>query len=192
MHENENRVYIDVNEMADAMQRKFRDYRIKKRGPFRALVRKAYDELTEMFAKKYCARDCCEDEDDEDEVDVEVFTRVLFRDHPRQQILNRTYWFQSDPQNTMLDGMLLKMYKRTQNKQNGNSSDKELIDISSDDDADKGEPNPCSKTNEPEPAEKSPQQKAGPSSHAEKPPVPTKEVEQLKTVNFKLLRRYLM
>ncbi|XP_076679935.1 nuclear valosin-containing protein-like smid [Andrena cerasifolii] len=158
MHENENRVYIDVNEMADAMQRKFRDYRIKKRGPFRALVRKAYDELTEMFAKKYCARDCCEDEDDEDEVDVE-----------------------SDPENTMLDGMLLKMYKRTQNKQNGNSSDKELIDISSDDDADKGDPNHCSKTNEPEPAEKSPQQKPGPSSHAEKP-VPTKEVEQLKTL----------
>ena len=158
MHENENRVYIDVNEMADAMQRKFRDYRIKKRGPFRALVRKAYDELTDMFAKKYCARDCCEDEDDEDEVDVE-----------------------SDPQNTMLDGMLLKMYKKTQNKQNGNSSDKELIDISSDDDADKGDPNPCSKTNEPELAEKSPQQKPGPSSHAEKP-VPTKEVEQLKTL----------
>ena len=159
MHENENRVYIDVNEMADAMQRKFRDYRIKKRGPFRALVRKAYDELTEMFAKKYCARDCCEDEDDEDEVDVE-----------------------SDPQNTMLDGMLLKMYKRSQSKQNGNSSDKELIDISSDDDADKGDPNPCSKANEPEAEEKSPQQKPGPSSRAEKPAAPAKEVEQLKTL----------
>lgn len=33
--------------------------------------------------------------------------------------------------------MLLHMYKRTQYKQNGNSSDKELIDISSDDDVSK-------------------------------------------------------
>ena len=75
MHENENKVYIDVNEMADALQKKYRDYRIKKRGPFRALVRKAYDELTEMFAKKYCSREwpSYDDEDEEEEVDVEVF-----------------------------------------------------------------------------------------------------------------------
>lgn len=33
--------------------------------------------------------------------------------------------------------MLLRMYKKTQYKQNGNSSDKELIDISSDDDMSK-------------------------------------------------------
>lgn len=33
--------------------------------------------------------------------------------------------------------MLLHMYKKTQYKQNGNSSDKELIDISSDDDVSK-------------------------------------------------------
>ncbi|XP_015190465.1 PREDICTED: nuclear valosin-containing protein-like isoform X2 [Polistes dominula] len=72
MHENENRVYIDVNEMADTLQRKYRDYRGKKRNAFRTLVRKAYDELTEMFAKKN-SRDwySYEDDDDEDEVDVE-------------------------------------------------------------------------------------------------------------------------
>lgn len=80
MHENENKVYIDVNEMADALQRKYRDYRIKKRGPFRALVRKAYDELTELFSNKYCSRECsaCDDEDEEDEVDIEVFICILF------------------------------------------------------------------------------------------------------------------
>ncbi|KAK2580628.1 hypothetical protein KPH14_007738 [Odynerus spinipes] len=72
MHENENRVYIDVNEMADTLQRKYRDYRGKKRNAFRALVRKAYDELTEMFAKKSSrVWYSYEDEDDEDEVDVE-------------------------------------------------------------------------------------------------------------------------
>nr|XP_012152476.1 PREDICTED: nuclear valosin-containing protein-like isoform X3 [Megachile rotundata] len=152
MHENENKVYIDVNEMADALQRKYRDYRIKKRGPFRALVRKAYDELTERFAKKYCARDwpAYDDEDEEEEVDVE-----------------------SDPQNTMLDGMLLKMYKKSQNKQNGNSSDKELIDISSDDDVSKVESN-SNKTNESEITEKNLQQKPGPSSCA-KQAEPTQE-----------------
>lgn len=81
MHENENKVYIDVNEMADALQKKYRDYRIKKRGPFRILVRKAYDELTEMFAKKYCSREwpAYDDEDEEEEVDVEVYIDIIFK-----------------------------------------------------------------------------------------------------------------
>lgn len=118
MHENENRVYIDVNEMADTLQRKYRDYRGKKRSAFRALVRKAYDELTEMFAKK-SSRDwyAYEDDDDDDEVDVE-----------------------SDPQPAILGDVLLKMFKKSKGKQNGNSSDKELIDISSDDDVEKCDP----------------------------------------------------
>ncbi|XP_011161117.1 nuclear valosin-containing protein-like isoform X2 [Solenopsis invicta] len=94
MHENENKVYIDVNEMADALQRRYKDYRGKKRGAFRAMVRKAYDDLTEMFSKKPVTRECPtyddEDDDDDDFEDVDV--------------------------------------------ENGNSSDKELIDISSDDD----------------------------------------------------------
>ena len=95
------------------------------------------------------------------------------------------YWFQSDSQNTVLDGMLLKMYKNSQNKQNGNSSDKELIDISSDDDVSKVESN-SNKTNEPEVVEKD-QQKPGPSSGTEKPAPHVKEVvEKLKTVSLKL------
>ncbi|KAK1117059.1 hypothetical protein K0M31_016984 [Melipona bicolor] len=165
MHENENKVYIDVNEMADALQKKYRDYRIKKRGPFRALVRKAYDELTEMFAKKYCSREwpSYDDEDEEEEVDVE-----------------------SDSQNTVLDGMLLKMYKNSQNKQNGNSSDKELIDISSDDDVSKVESN-SNKTNEPEVVEKD-QQKPGPSSGTEKPAHVKEVAEQLKTPSKEIQR----
>ncbi|KAI4478757.1 hypothetical protein M0802_014496 [Mischocyttarus mexicanus] len=116
MHENENKVYIDVNEMADTLQRKYRDYRGKKRNAFRGLVRKAYDELTEMFAKK-SSRDwySYEEDEDEDEVDVE----------------------ESDPQTTILGDVLLKMFKKSKGKQNGNSSDKELIDISSDDDVEK-------------------------------------------------------
>ncbi|XP_076656599.1 nuclear valosin-containing protein-like smid isoform X1 [Halictus rubicundus] len=156
MHENENKVYIDVHEMADTLQKKYRDYRIKKRGPFRALVRKAYDELTEMFAKKHCPCDwpAYEDEDDEEEVDLE-----------------------SDPQNTMLDDMLLKVYKKSQNKQNGNSSDKELIDISSDDDASKADSNTYNKTDETKLMNR--QIKPNSSSHVEKP-IPSKDIEQRK------------
>lgn len=97
MHENENKVYIDVNEMADALQRRYRDYRTKKRGAFRAMVRKAYDELTAIFSRKSPARNCpAYDDDDFEDDDAEY-------------------------------------------KQNGNSSDKELIDISSDDDVSKVE-----------------------------------------------------
>lgn len=79
MHENENKVYIDVNEMADALQRRYRDYRGKKRGAFRTMVRKAYDELTEIFARKPLTRECSayddddDDDDDFEDVDVEVF-----------------------------------------------------------------------------------------------------------------------
>lgn len=74
MHENENKVYIDVNEMADALQRRYRDYRNKKRTAFRGMVRKAYDELTEIFSKKPPMRESSTyDDDDFEDVDVEVF-----------------------------------------------------------------------------------------------------------------------
>ncbi|KAL6445350.1 hypothetical protein ACFW04_002273 [Cataglyphis niger] len=113
MHENENKVYIDVNEMADALQRRYRDYRNKKRAAFRGMVRKAYDELTAIFAKKPPIRESpTYDDDDFEDVDVE-----------------------SEMQQTSISDMLIQMYK----KQNGNSSDKELIDISSDDDISKNE-----------------------------------------------------
>lgn len=72
MRENENKVYIDVNEMADTLQRRYRDYRGNKRGAFRAMVRKAYDELTELFSRKPI-RDCSAYDDYEDDVDIEVF-----------------------------------------------------------------------------------------------------------------------
>ncbi|XP_034950714.1 nuclear valosin-containing protein-like isoform X2 [Chelonus insularis] len=110
--ENEDKVYIDVNEMADSLQRKYRDYRQKKRGPFRALVRRAYDEITESFSKK---SDSLSRQDDyDDEVEIESDTPV------------------NDP----LGKELLKMYTKS-SERNGNSSDKELIDISSDDDSEK-------------------------------------------------------
>lgn len=73
MHENENKIYIDVNEMADALQRRYRDYRNKKRAAFRGMVRKAYDELTEIFSKKPPIRESSTyDDDDFEDVDVEV------------------------------------------------------------------------------------------------------------------------
>ncbi|KAG5331333.1 NVL protein, partial [Acromyrmex charruanus] len=115
MHDNENKVYIDVNDMADALQRRYRDYRGKKRGPFRSMVRQAYDELTKIFSNKPSTRECSAyDDDDFEDVDVE-----------------------SDSQRASISDMLLHMYKKPQYRQNGNSSDKELIDISSDDDASK-------------------------------------------------------
>ncbi|XP_032669181.1 nuclear valosin-containing protein-like isoform X2 [Odontomachus brunneus] len=83
MRENENKVYIDVNDMADTLQKRYKDYRNKKRGAFRAM---------------------------------------------------------SDSQQDPTDIMLLQMYKKVPFKQNGNSNDKELIDISSDDDMSKSEP----------------------------------------------------
>lgn len=79
MHENENKVYIDVNEMADALQKRYRDYRGKKRGTFRAMVRKAYDELTEIFSRKPATRECAAyDDDDFEDVDVEVYSYYIF------------------------------------------------------------------------------------------------------------------
>ena len=73
MHDNENKVYIDVNDMADALQRRYRDYRGKKRGPFRNMVRQAYDELTKIFSNKPSMRECSAyDDDDFEDVDVEV------------------------------------------------------------------------------------------------------------------------
>lgn len=45
---------------------------------------------------------------------------------------------QSDTQGDTLSSELIKMYKKSLSGRNGNSSDKELIDISSDDDNDNG------------------------------------------------------
>ncbi|XP_053593688.1 nuclear valosin-containing protein-like [Microplitis demolitor] len=113
LYENEDKVYIDVNEMADSLQRKYRDYRTKKRSAFRALVRRAYDEITESFSKK---SDSLSRQDDyDDEVEIESDT----------------------PGNDTLGRELIKMYKKSVDEVNGNSSDKELIDISSDDDSEK-------------------------------------------------------
>lgn len=68
MYENEDKVYIDVNDMADTLQKRYREYQTRKRSSFRAMVRRAYDEITENFSKK---SDCSVDEDDE-QVEVEV------------------------------------------------------------------------------------------------------------------------
>jgi len=52
MRENENKMYIDINDMTDALQKRYIDYRSKKRSTFRTKVRKAYDEITEIHMKK--------------------------------------------------------------------------------------------------------------------------------------------
>lgn len=78
MHANEKKIYIDVIEMADHLQNHYRDYSGKKRGPFRALVRKAYDELSEMFANKSTPISTYnEDDDEDDEIDLEVIIAII-------------------------------------------------------------------------------------------------------------------
>ncbi|XP_046736209.1 nuclear valosin-containing protein-like isoform X2 [Diprion similis] len=118
--DNEDKTYIDVNEIADYLQKRYRDYRTKKRSAFRAMVRKAYNEIADGLAKKNDFNPNApwqEDEDDDDE-DVEL---------------------EPDAPNDTLNNQLLKMYKKNLDGQNGNSSDKELIDISSDDEQGKME-----------------------------------------------------
>lgn len=100
LYENEDKVYVDINKMSDSIQKKYREYRNRKRGPFRDMVRKAYDAVNECLATRTSWK-----EDDE----VELY----------------------DSQNDHDE--LLRMYKRSMNSKNGNTSDKELIDISSDD-----------------------------------------------------------
>ncbi|KAJ8684203.1 hypothetical protein QAD02_019995 [Eretmocerus hayati] len=116
LYENEDKVYIDVTEMADYLQRKYRDYRAKKRGPFRTMVRRAYDEITENITRQTDTHW----HEDEDEIDIE-----------------------SDSQIDTMPAEYLSTYKQPNSgRQNGNSSDKELIDISSDDDSAKAAPVP--------------------------------------------------
>ncbi|XP_011303824.1 nuclear valosin-containing protein-like isoform X2 [Fopius arisanus] len=102
LFDNEDQIYIDVNDMADNLQKRYSDYRTKKRGPFRVVVRRAYDKITESMSRQ------------EDLDDVEV---------------------QSDLEPGSMNNEIVKMYSKAMvGDHNGNSSDKELIDISSDDD----------------------------------------------------------
>ena len=70
MFENEDKVYIDVNDMADSLQRKYRDYRTKKRNTFRTMVRNAYDEITENLKNP---SDSALWQDVDDEINLEVY-----------------------------------------------------------------------------------------------------------------------
>lgn len=102
LFDNEDQIYIDVNDMADNLQKRYNDYRTKKRGPFRLTVRRAYDKITERMSRQ------------EELDDVEVH---------------------SDIEPSSINNEMVKMYtKGAVGEHNGNSSDKELIDISSDDD----------------------------------------------------------
>ncbi|XP_023289687.1 nuclear valosin-containing protein-like [Orussus abietinus] len=132
LHENVDKIYIDVNSVADYLQRTFRDYRMKKKGSFRAMVRMAYEEITDSYTKKAMASQN-DDDEDEDEINLD--------------------W---DTHNEMLHNKLTKMYEKVLAKQNGNSSDKELIDISSDDEQSKVESVPAKKAKEATEKEPSP------------------------------------
>ncbi|CAB0040924.1 unnamed protein product [Trichogramma brassicae] len=44
-------LFVDINDMADALQKKYRDFKGKKKGPFRILVRQAYNEITESMTR---------------------------------------------------------------------------------------------------------------------------------------------
>lgn len=82
MYENEDKVYIDVTEMADYLQRKYRDYRGKKRAPFRAMVRRAYDEITENLTRQADTHW----QEDEDEIDIEViynYSSIMYTNYFR-------------------------------------------------------------------------------------------------------------
>lgn len=68
LYENEDKVYIDVTEMADHLQKTYNDYRGKKQRPFRAMVRQAYDEITENLTRQSNAQW----PEDEEEIDIEV------------------------------------------------------------------------------------------------------------------------
>ncbi|XP_051162880.1 nuclear valosin-containing protein-like isoform X2 [Leptopilina boulardi] len=52
LYENEDKVYVDINKMSDSIQKKYREYRNRKRGPFREMVRKAYDAVNESLASR--------------------------------------------------------------------------------------------------------------------------------------------
>ncbi|XP_023246991.1 nuclear valosin-containing protein-like [Copidosoma floridanum] len=107
LYAHENEVYVCVDRMSDELQTTYRDYRNKKRTPFRAMVRRAYDEITENLTRQV---DSNWQDDDDDDINIEVDS---------------------------MPSEYMQAYKRQAemtSRQNGNTSDKELIDISSDDD----------------------------------------------------------
>ncbi|KAF7988070.1 hypothetical protein HCN44_007564 [Aphidius gifuensis] len=124
--QNEDKVYIDVAEMAVSLKKQYsRDYKNRKDDVFKELVRRAYDAITESFSRNSDVDDIddiddIDDEENDEEEDVEVE-------------------IQSDsemPSNDLSD-RLMREYKKTLNDLTAkNGSDKELIDISSDDDND--------------------------------------------------------
>ncbi|XP_024947442.1 nuclear valosin-containing protein-like [Cephus cinctus] len=111
---NVDKVYVDVEEVADYLQRRYREYRKRKQSPFRIMVRRAYDEISKNYERKSAAF-MRQDEDNDDDDDDEV------------------YDIQGDSQRLDMrsNNSIVRMYKK--NTSNGNSCDKEVVDISSDD-----------------------------------------------------------
>lgn len=70
LYENEDKVYIDVNSMADELRKRFREYRDIKREPFRQRVRRVYEELAKTLSESSDNYDLAEDEGDNVQIEV--------------------------------------------------------------------------------------------------------------------------
>lgn len=77
LYENEDKVYIDVNSMADELRKKYREYRDQKRELFRHRVRKVYEDLAKTLSESSDNYDGAEDEGDNVKIEVSTFDLTL-------------------------------------------------------------------------------------------------------------------
>lgn len=69
MENNIDKTYVDINQMADELQKKYREYAKRKRSAFRASVKKAYSIVLQSYGLE--DKDSSDDEMVSDESDQE-------------------------------------------------------------------------------------------------------------------------
>lgn len=76
---------VDIVEMADYLQAKYREYTRRKRRPFQAYVKNAYEMLLDEYKRQNVTTSWSDDEDDEEDdddvIENENPVRILFRNN---------------------------------------------------------------------------------------------------------------
>ncbi|KAL1518049.1 hypothetical protein ABEB36_001732 [Hypothenemus hampei] len=112
LESNIHKTYVDINQMADDLQKEYREYSRRKKSAFRASVKKAYSTVLQSYG--------LEDKDSSDE--------ALVSDDSEQESETEDKFGENSMNNALID-----LYQRQAMKSKPKIMENELIDISSED-----------------------------------------------------------
>ncbi|KAJ3660400.1 hypothetical protein Zmor_004850 [Zophobas morio] len=137
LESNVDKTFVDINVMADDLQRTYREYARLKRNAFRASVKKAYSIVLQSYGLEDQDNSSSDDDDDSEDSATEEGNNFNSKEVGQHFLLS----------NNSLNNQLANLYNRPQVPKQ--IDENELIDISSDDSEAAAQPYPNDKPNGP-------------------------------------------